>query len=483
MPIQVNAPLDDCTFSDAGLIGFAEGRQKIKLLVRDYQLVISETAGLVAYWKMDGDFTDSKGSNDGTAFGAVAADGVAKYGTFSGNFPGGGNDYLNVGSDASLDNIFAGGGSIELWVYPTTWAGEAANGRVASKSNVGATGWNIHLSSDGGLILAVDFDGTAGNWRIPECSILLNTWHHIVITYNSSSVANDPVIYLNAVSQSITEVVTPVGTVVSDAGRDMFIGARNNGGVPDREFAGRIDEFAAYNVELSSSTVEQHLNAYSSDGETATLQQLDLGASHEITWANLLMPINTLDEAGPVKASYKLDNGAWSAYQILILVSNKEYRFDEAGTFNAQYIDIEYQLNSDGTQESAAGRPRIKNFTPGVVCDYPAITDVRLNVDYDSGVLTGTAAIPGAGDVRLGVPTDATIGTLAVVPASDTRLGVPTDATVGDYVPADEDRHALGDSYGSLGTEFTGTKALTPFELPVEVILEDSEILILEGCE
>lgn len=67
----------------------------------------------------------------------------------------------------------------------------------------------------------------------------------------------------------------------------------------------------------------------------------------------------------------------------------------------------------------------------------------------------------------------------------DVRSGVVynTQTREGNYVPADEDRHALGDSYGSNGTEFTGTKALTPFNLPVDVILEDSEILIFEGCE
>lgn len=136
--------------------------------------------------------------------------------------------------------------------------------------------------------------------------------------------------------------------------------------------------------------------------------------------------------------------------------------------------------------------------------DQAAEADVRLGTDYAEGTLTGTAAIPAkpdtrlgtavddgvgtlavapANDVRDGVPTDDTTGTAAIPGANDVRLDVPTDATLGNYVPADEDKHQLGDSYGSLGTEFTGTKALTSYQLPQEVILEDEEIIIFEGCD
>ncbi len=115
--------------------------------------------------------------------------------------------------------------------------------------------------------------------------------------------------------------------------------------------------------------------------------------------------------------------------------------------------------------------------------DYPVESNVRLNVDYDSGNLTGTLAVPAASDVRDGIAVDDTVGSAAIPSPNDVRDGIPTDDTVGNYVPAEEGNHALGDSYGSLGTEFTGTKALTPFKLPVEVVLEDSEILIFEGCE
>ncbi len=123
-------------------------------------------------------------------------------------------------------------------------------------------------------------------------------------------------------------------------------------------------------------------------------------------------------------------------------------------------------------------------YWPGdIPCDFPAESNVRFGVDYDGGDLTGAAFIPVDEDTREGTPVDDGVGTLAVPPPSDVRFAIPTDDTVGNYVPADEGRHSLGDSYGSLGTEFTGTKALTSFDLSVDVVLEDSEILVFEGSE
>lgn len=117
----------------------------------------------------------------------------------------------------------------------------------------------------------------------------------------------------------------------------------------------------------------------------------------------------------------------------------------------------------DGARQYLAGTAYI-NGPAATACDYPIEADVRLGVDYDSANLTGTAAIPGADDVR---------------------DGVATDATVGNYEPAPEANVLIDFDYGANGTEFKGT--LSPFaatyELPQEVITEDEEFVIFEGCE
>ena len=114
----------------------------------------------------------------------------------------------------------------------------------------------------------------------------------------------------------------------------------------------------------------------------------------------------------------------------------------------------------DGARQYLAGQAYINGEAVPAI-DHAAESDVRFDTIYDNGNLTGSAHIPIKSDVR--------------------EL-VPVDNTVGNYVPADEDRHQLGDSYGSLGAEFTGTRALTSYQLPQEVILEDEEIIIFEEC-
>ncbi len=153
-------------------------------------------------------------------------------------------------------------------------------------------------------------------------------------------------------------------------------------------------------------------------------------------------------------------------------------------TDHTNSMQLEAQFNSNGDDLPQMLLPQTKAEASGVSAgSQAAIEDVRNGTVYDDGNLTGTAAIPAKPDTRKGTPVDDGVGTLAVAPASDVRENVPTDDTVGNYVPAIEANHALGDSYGSNNTEFTGTKALTQFFLPVEVILEDSEILVFEGSE
>lgn len=137
-------------------------------------------------------------------------------------------------------------------------------------------------------------------------------------------------------------------------------------------------------------------------------------------------------------------------------------------------------LEGDTTQRSSCQTVAFVNVTPATtVCDYPADTDVRDGVVYDSGAETGTAAIPGASDVRTGVAVDATVGTAAIPGPDDVRDGVPVDATTGNYEPADPDKYFNGEQYGSDGTEFTGTLVPVTVEGPIEVIAIDDEPVVI----
>jgi hypothetical protein len=155
------------------------------------------------------------------------------------------NDNIQTGSAASVDDIFATGGTVSAWIYPTG-IGENSEGRVGDKSNSnvnGGGGWGFATYTNNVMSFRKGFGTTHGAWRTPDGSITLDGWNHVAVVY-THGVANDPIIYINGVSQVITEFSTPVGTAQSDAARNMALGNLGNAGT-SRTFDGIIDEVRA----------------------------------------------------------------------------------------------------------------------------------------------------------------------------------------------------------------------------------------------
>src|SRR3989338_4222983 len=117
----------------------------------------------------------------GAAFKAISFDGV--------------NDYVNLSSPSSLDNLFSGsGGTFSAWIYPKTY-GENNFGRLFDKTNGVQTGITLLLNNTignlGSLRMNQSFNNGASVLIVdtPVNSIPLNQWSHVVITYNGSSTA------------------------------------------------------------------------------------------------------------------------------------------------------------------------------------------------------------------------------------------------------------------------------------------------------
>jgi hypothetical protein len=166
------------------------------------------------------------------------------------------NDNIQAGSDASVDDLFAAGGTLSAWIYPTG-IGENSEGRVADKSNSnvnGGGGWGFATYTNNVMTFRKGFATTHGAWRTPDGSITLNSWNHVAVIY-THGLANDPIIYINGVSQGITEFSTPAGAVQSDAARTMTLGNLGNAGT-SRTFDGIIDEVRAAKTVQSTQWIQ-----------------------------------------------------------------------------------------------------------------------------------------------------------------------------------------------------------------------------------
>ena len=123
------------------------------------------------------------------------------------------DDYVNCGSDSSIDNIFDGGGTIAGWIKVAS-DGAATFGRIIDKSSAGngGNGWTITVEDESSGAVDLNFmvghSSQYGRWTTTAREITLNTWTHFAVVYDDDSTSNNPVIYINGVSVTLTEVNT-----------------------------------------------------------------------------------------------------------------------------------------------------------------------------------------------------------------------------------------------------------------------------------
>lgn len=147
----------------------------------------------------------------------------------------------SAGSNAAVDDIFAGGGAVEAWFNADTLGG-GGWGRLFDK-----TEFFVYLdNSNPGATNAITFYHacTAGNgqafWHFNNIANLTGAWHQAVLVYDKDNVANVPVLYVDGTAITATNVDPAVGTMSTDNASTLYIGGR--GTANDRGFDGILDE-------------------------------------------------------------------------------------------------------------------------------------------------------------------------------------------------------------------------------------------------
>jgi hypothetical protein len=197
----------------------------------------------IDYWNFD-EKTGVTAADRGTG---------AKNGTLSGNTLWSAGKYGSAAHFDGTSGVVSVGGftppaimTYETW-FNAQGLGENSLGRIAVHSN-----FDIFL-----LASSLQFQAnwsTAGKWTVSIPTF--GTWHHLVVVYNSGSVANDPTIYIDGVSQTVTETQTPVGSITLSSAT-LRIG--NTSG-DDRTFDGSIDEMKIFDYARTQGQVAYDYN-------------------------------------------------------------------------------------------------------------------------------------------------------------------------------------------------------------------------------
>ena len=277
-----SSPVADATLLlDGGDVNLDSSQEHLQALTLT-TAVSAEAAKIpIAHWKLDETSgitaVDSEGGHHGTLTNGPTWD--------SGNIDGalafdGTDDYVDLTSDAALDDVFLGGATVTAWIYLDGW-GENAYGRVLDKSSAvsdNRDGWMI--GTDGGnqsIAFAQGFSSIRGFWRPQNNTVNLNEWVHYAIVYDASSEANDPVIYINGVAQTSLVKIAPSGTICSDA--DIALRMGNHAQDTSRSFDGKLDDVRIYDQALTAAEISELFTAGGGGGGGSNPPPVDTGCS------------------------------------------------------------------------------------------------------------------------------------------------------------------------------------------------------------
>ena len=193
----------------------------------------------VAYYKLDGDATDSHGGTyDGTATNITYA---------SGRF---GSAASFNGSNSTIDTGYtppAGSGDFSVSCWVSLGATGLARGIWATTTNSGTDRLGLGLTVNSSNVLNIRVFDSAGVDSFNGSTLVLNTWYHIVITYDGGLTR----MYVNGNLQSGS-----VNQSISSHHTSIHIGNYYGSLDSANMWSGLIDQFRVYTSVLTDSYVQ-----------------------------------------------------------------------------------------------------------------------------------------------------------------------------------------------------------------------------------
>lgn len=300
---------------------------------------------------------------------------------------------------AGVNNIFdndiynfTDGGTISFWMKAVSW-GEDDHGIILNKgSNGTAEGWRIRLDgATQALIFNHKFGSTDGEWRTP--AIELNKYYHISLSYDKTSTSNNPVIYLNGAAQSLTEVLTPLGSVGDDSLYEMRIG-NNCGSGTDYSFKGFLDEIKMYRyIRTAAQVLQEYAQGLSGQGSIKT-SSISFGSVSDKWLSDGLVGYWKMDEtattSGALDSSGNGNTGTYYGH-----ASTTGGRFGRGGSFDG----VDDYMNT-GALDYTAANTRENGITYSAWFKFGSLALTEYGI-AGAGSRTTNASY-GAGGLRAG---------------------------------------------------------------------------------
>jgi hypothetical protein len=164
-----------------------------------------------------------------------------------------GNDHIDSANNA-VTGVDVDSFSLSCWVnFSALTAGDLPQQLLAHAALI--AGGNLRISinvenitSNPRLAFYEGFSGQAfSKWVVPDAAFSTSTWYQVGVDYNSNA-ANDPLLWINGASQTVSETTTPSGTRLTGSD-SLRIGEDLNG---TSDMKASIAECGFWNRRLTS---------------------------------------------------------------------------------------------------------------------------------------------------------------------------------------------------------------------------------------
>ena len=162
-------------------------------------------------------------------------------------------DFTGTGSDDAITTNLTAHNTLRsygLWTY-REGDGESGTGRMFDKrDNDTQVEFFAIFGSANQYSYRREWSGSSTDWKIDKPS--LNAWHHILIVYDSGDATNDAIIYVDGVSQTVTEANAPSGTPNTNSSAYLLGNRKAPTDLFNRTWDGRLCEWAVWNRLLTA---------------------------------------------------------------------------------------------------------------------------------------------------------------------------------------------------------------------------------------
>lgn len=171
-------------------------------------------------------------------------------------------------TEVAIESRFAVGDGVNFGVLPNIanfqqitilariYKVDLQTGIIMSWGSSGDGKFLFMNQSGGNFSIVFDKDATVGHGQwTTGFSLSPSTWYDIAVTFDSSSLSNDPVFYLNGSVIASSETLTPSTEYIDESIYNVVLGTRQQAASPVAGFGGKFENVAYYNRILTPAEI------------------------------------------------------------------------------------------------------------------------------------------------------------------------------------------------------------------------------------